>query len=272
MRDSMRYVNHLNEEIKFGEGNITISENNFRDYAWKYSTLYSQISSFKKDIQTKTLPVIISGSDYKQNANNLFQIIEKDVLANKPGRMYVGDYYLTGFLYGNVKKTYTSTNIIELSLNFVTDKGFWVKEVTTTYRISGGSEGLTGGKGYPYDYPYGYLSTANAKTITNTSVNDSEFILTIYGAVSSPSFSIAGNVYGVNTDLLTGEYLTIDTKNKTIIKTSSRGEKTNLFSLRDRENGYIFKPIPSGQYSVIASTNCNYDITLLMERSEPVWI
>ena len=51
MLDKLTYISSTNREIHFGEGNIIINTNAFRDYEWKYSQSYKRITDFSKDVK-----------------------------------------------------------------------------------------------------------------------------------------------------------------------------------------------------------------------------
>lgn len=271
MRDSMRYVNHNNEVINFGSANILINENDFRNYEWTFNSLYNRITSFERKIRKNTLPVIVVGSDAKTVANNIFEIIEKDVLTTQAGRMYIGDHYLTGFFYASSKKEYTTDGVIQFDLTFVSDQGFWIKEFPYIYRVnmerSGGDKGL----GYSYGYPYGFNSPISSQNLVNASFVPSNAIITIYGYVINPKVIIGGNVYQVLTTVNAGEQLVINTKEKSAIVISSKGEKRSVYALRNLES-YLFEKVKTGTSKVICDPDFNFNVTLLEERSEPAWI
>lgn len=275
MNDSLKFVNHLNEVVLFNQKGVVIDENDFRDYEWSYTKQYNKIVNWTRSITKKKLTVKIYGDKQKELKNKIFEILEKDVLANKTGRMYVGDYYINGYFYASDKEDYTSGSYTTIKLQFVTDEAYWKKESYYLYRIegySGGTNQSNGTPSYPYDYAYDYASSISIGKIINESFVPVNFKAIIYGAVVNPSIVIGGNIYRVNVELLNNEYLTIDTLKKTITKTSARGEITNCFYLRDMDADYVFEKIPTGSQSFVANPETNVDITLYEERSEPKWI
>ncbi len=266
----MRYINHIGEVIDFGAGNILINENDFRNYSWKHTALYSKIAYFSKDIVTKSLPVIVYGEKRIETANRIYEIIERDVIGEKMGKMCIGDYYIKGYFYASEKEEYTSSNSITIKLKFISDQENWIKENLYTYRLNDLVENDRG-LGYAYGYPYDFLSSINTQNLYNTFFADANLILRIYGPVINPSITIADNMYQVNTELLANEYLTINTLEKTIIKTTSKGAEINEYAKRSLAN-YVFKKIPAGTNNVVANPDCNFDIVIIEERSEPKWI
>lgn len=272
MRDRMRYVNHLNEIFDFGSANVLINENDFRNYKWTYNTQYEKITSFEKRIKNQMLTVQIVGRNSRTIANKLFEIIEKDVLTNQAGRMYVGDYYLTGYFYASNKKDYTQGTTLKIELSFVSDQAYWIKETPYIFRIDDeGTGGDEKGLGYDYGYPYDFSSPISSQNLVNTSFVPANFILNVYGQVVDPQIIIGGNIYQVNVTLGSNAILSINSKDKTVIVTDSKGVKTSAFANRNPEH-YIFEKIKTGSLRVFCTPECNFDVVLLEERSEPIWI
>lgn len=272
MNDYFKFINSQGEVVNFGTIGLIINENDLRDFAWSYTSQYGSIVDFKRGITKKKIKAKVYGDNLKNLKNQLFEKLEKDVLARKKGKLYIGNYYIGGYFISSKKKNYTINGLTELTLEFVTDEMFWKKETSFNYRI--GNEGSEDERGlkYPYDYPHDYSSSVNVGYITNASFTPCNFRLIIYGAVENPTAIIAGHTYKVNTAIASNEYLTIDSLNKTITVTNSRGEITNHFKDRDLTAGYIFEKIPVGDVYTVLSIPTNYDLILIEERSEPEWI
>lgn len=268
----MKYINHKGQAFSFCQANVVIDENDFRNYQWSYNSQYNKITSFEKKIKTQSLMVKIVGSDARTTANELFEVVEKDVLAKSPGKMYVGDYYLSGYFYASKKANYTNANEINVTLSFASDQVYWIKENPFVFRINDeGSGGSRLGLGYAYGYPYDFSSPISSQNLKNTSFVPVNFALEIFGPVVNPSIIIAGHTYQVNKTLLSNEMLLIDSIKKQIIHTNQRGVKSSAFAQRNYQS-YIFEKIPTGNNKIICTPECNFNITLFEERSEPVWI
>jgi hypothetical protein len=271
MRDSVVYINHLNQSVTLGDASILLNENSIRDYSWKYDSLYSKIINLKKEIYTFSIPITIISENKEEVANSLFEIFEKDILSFSPGALWIGDYYIQGFMIAKKNKNFVYNRIMDITLTFVTDSKFWRKNTKFVFRLNNSSS-TEDGLGFPYDYPYDFLSPISIQNLNNTSYVASDFIMVIYGSISNPAIAIAENTYQVNCDVGSNEYLTINSKDRTIILTESDGTKTNKFAYRDTSAGNIFEKIPTGTCSVSMATDCNLDITIIEERSEPEWI
>ncbi|MDQ5984290.1 MAG: hypothetical protein RUMPE_01337 [Eubacteriales bacterium SKADARSKE-1] len=267
---NLKYINHLNETIEFYSENYFVDSYKLRDYSWNYDTDFNKIKNFNRlGVTSKKLTVSVLASSAQTAIslyNSLFETFEADVLAQSPGKFYIGDYYFTGFVSDSTKSSYSSAqNLLTLELNIISDTNIWTRE--TSYSFS--KDQTISGHGYVYGYPYNYASGAN-KNILNDSLADSNFKLTIYGAASNPEVYFGDHLYSIETDLETNEYLEIDSKSKTIYKVQSDGTRVNALNSRDRDN-YIFQKIPTGTVSVSWNNNFGFDITLFDERSEPKW-
>ena len=175
------------------------------------------------------------------------------------------------FITGSSKSDYLlNKSYLNNKITIHSDYAYWINEKTTKFNY-----GLTqkGGTNLDYnrDFPHDYSSNLLGSTLNNESFAPCNFIITIYGACNSPYITISGHTYGINADIAANEFITVNSIDKTIIKTGADGKKTNCFNLRYKDS-YIFEKIPSGQLNVSSNTFFKFDITVLDERSEPKWI
>ena len=273
MLEKFIYTNHLGESLEFGKDCLFVNENDLRDFAWQITSKNNRISGFKKGIVQKTIPVILkcnSEAEGIQLRNQLFEVFEKDVLAQKHGKIQIGDYYLRCYITGSKKTQYLiNKDYMLVSLTVQTDLPEWVKETTTIFNTNAGNS--TSQLDFPYDYPFDYGNAYANLQINNTDIVASNFIIVIFGAVQNPSLFIGGHEYSVNVLVDTGEYLTIDSINKTVVLTKVNGEQINCFNNRNKQS-YIFEKIPSGSSTInLVNQEMHFNITLLEERSEPRW-
>lgn len=273
MLDKMRYINHMNEVLDFGTSKLYVNENDLRDFAWEVTSKNNRISGFKKGIVTKTIPIIMKVDTVEEGIqlrNKLFEVFEKDVLAVKHGKIIIGDYYLKCFITESSKTEYLiHKSYMKINVKVSTDFPYWVKESTTKFNYDKVVERGTN-LDYNRDFPSDYSSNLLGTTLQNSNFVASNFKMNIYGACNSPVVTIAGHDYAVNVELASNEYLTIDSTNKTIIKTNANGKIENCFNLRNKTS-YIFEKIPAGTLNVASSSNFKFDVTLLEERGEPKW-
>lgn len=279
MLEKIKYINHMMEEMMWGESGIFVNYNNLRDFSWSYSSENNRISGFYKGIVKKTVPIIIYCQNEEEGLakrNALFELCEKDVIAVQYGKIIIGDYYLKCYVTGSKKSKYLEhKGYMETSLTITTDLPSWVKETKTMFRSLGSDDesGTVGGKNfdYNYDFPHDYTSEMNDKRLNNTGFINTQFQLVIYGACTNPAISINGHTYQVNVELSDNEYLTIDSMTRKITLTKYDGSTVNCFSKRNRDS-YIFEPIPPGSNIINWNGAFGFDVILLDERSEPKWI
>ena len=273
MQERLKYVNHLNEVIDFGRNGIYVGSSNLHDYNWSVQTKNDGISSFRKTVTSRTLPVSIFCPTVEAGVaarNRLMEVAEKDVLAQKPGRLVVGDYYYKCYITESKKGSYLrSRQLMEAKLTIMSDAPYWVKETTHAFRnIAEESAGKN--LDFAVDHPFDYFSGIGTKELKNTDFVGTNFRMVIYGACSNPAVYVSGHLYQVNCEVDANAYLTIDSVSKRIYVTANDGTVTNVFNLRNRDS-YIFKKIPPGKSIVTWDGDFGIDITLLEERSEPKW-
>lgn len=271
--NQISYTNHRNEVLQFGQNGLYILDNELHNYAWNY-TLDKIIGSFNRGIVTKKITIAIASKDRNeaiQTINKIVEITDKDILANEYGTLRWNDYYLKCYITKSEKTSFENRNgLITAELELVTDKPAWTRETETTY-MKGSGSGTGKNLDFPFDFPYDFASPSTVKSLKNTAFSDSDFKLIIFGQVSNPEIYINGHLYSVNGYIAQGEYLTIDSKNKTVILTQNDGTEVNWFKNRNKDS-YIFQKIPTGELPVSwDSINFGFNITLYEERSEPRW-
>lgn len=269
----LTYKNHINETVEFGVNGLWFVGTELHDYAWSYTANNGKIENFNRGIVEKKINVVIACKTKAQGINYMNQIIEcseKDILDKIPGTLYFGGYYLKCYLTKSKKSKFIERKgYIEIELTVLTDSPSWIKETIKSFSKS--SSG-TGGKNldYAFDFPYDFTSPSAVQKLVNTGFSDTDFKLIVFGEVTNPSIYIGGNLYEVNCYVANGQYLTIDSKNKTITITKINGELVNHFKDRNKDN-YIFTKIRSGEVPVSWIGEYSFEITLYEERSEPKW-
>lgn len=275
MLDNFIFENHLGLRFVGLDHGVYMNYNGLRDYSWSYEAINSKISRFYRPVQSQKIPLVVyctSDAEAISVKNRLHELAESDIVAKIPGKIYIGDYYVTGYITGSVKSDYLVTKrLCKLSLSFVSDNWAWYREQKHIFLPgSNTGDGVAGGFDLPYDYPFDYVMNTVGKQITIDAIRNSPFKITIYGEVDNPSIMIGDHTYAVNGRLRQGETLLIDSLTKTIIFTDVNGRTENWFDRRIR-NSYIFESIPPGQPSITWNGSFGFDLTIIEERSEPRW-
>lgn len=282
--ETFRYVNHLNETLTDMDSKVWVNESDLHDYEWDTITQSDKISGFTRGITQKSLPLrIIADTEEEkwQILNQIYEIAEKDILSKSYGKFWVGDYYFKCYVLKTKKSDYRKRafRYAANEITLVSDYPYWIKETVHVFLrrdddSSGGDAPIVTTKrnfDYNYDFPYDYLSAEGVRKLYNPSFTASNFRMIIYGSAHNPQVKIGDYTYQVNVDLLSSEYITIDSVEKTIIKTKFDGTKENVFGDRNKES-YIFQKIEAGNNSVIWDGSFRFDVVLFDERSEPLWI
>lgn len=282
MLEKVKFVNHIQEEMSWGENGIYVNSNDLHDYSWDYTSDNNRISSFNKGVATRAVPLIICCCSEEEGIavrNRLLEITEKDVLAAEHGRIIIGDYYMKCYITGSKKSNYLlDKKYMETTLTVATDYPQWVKETLVSFYINGDvvsdmEEDPSEKRNLDYnvDFPYDYMSEMKGRTLNNTGFAGVNFRLTIFGAAVNPVIYIGGHCYQVNCHIEENGFLTIDSMAKTILLTKPDGTTENQFHQRNRES-YIFEKIPSGDNIVTWDKTFGFDVVMFEERSEPKWI
>lgn len=262
----------MNEKIEFGTNGIYANYNELRDYNWNYDVQLGRITGFKGETTEKTLPVVILCDSEDVGIclkNKLLEIPEKDVLSTKPGKLYIGDYYLKCYIVGGKRENYLADKrYLQTALTIVTDYPFWIME--KVYYFSQSEITSTDNKKYAYKYSYRYANGLSNLDIINDHYTECNFLMRFYGPITKPLVVIGGHQYFVDIVLEEGEYLEIDSIAETVTKVMVSGIRTNSFHNRDKKNS-VFRKIQTGRQVISWSGKFDFDITIYQERSEPKW-
>lgn len=274
MLDKFTHTNSKGETLDFLSLGIFANENELRDYEWSYTTSdANRIKRFYKGVVTKTIPFVFYCDESKANEikNKFYEHFDIDVMTQNKGYFTINDYNLYCYAYKSTKSTYTtSKQLLNISLDIVTDEAQWLKKTLHSFNFKK-SESVGDACKYTLTYPYIYYDFINNAVLNNNAFIESNMIIRVYGACSSPIIRIGDNIYSVeDVTLEENEFYEIDTKEKTIYKFDSYGNATNIFNLRNKKYD-CFKPIPIGQNVVSVNDTIKLDIMIIEYRSEPRW-
>lgn len=264
----LKFINHYGEVINFGEDRLFINESDLHDYEWDYDVNNKRIVNFDNPTKKSTLDVFAVGENRNEIANHFFEVINKDVLENVPGRIVLGDYYLEGYFVAKENSKYKSGIGIKMTVDFISTNR-WIKE--TKYSFYPEEQVVEGDLDYPHDYPHDYMKKATNQQIINDGYMPCDFEMIFFGEQEAPTIYINDHIYQVFTDLGAGEYLKINSLTKKITKILNDGTEINVFNDRNKES-YIFEKIAVGKATVVRDTDARFDLTLIEQRSEPKWI
>lgn len=266
------YVNNRGIKLDLLLRPYRIQTGDIFDSKWDYESIVSggrgKIKRFTKGIRTKTLLLGIMSSSkqsFYDALNHFYEVTEQDVLAEIPGKLYVGDYYLNCYIFASKKTDWEyDCDVLDNEISLVTDYPFWIKE--TGYTFKSADIASTDNKRYGHRYGYRYANGLKDTYIVNEHFDSVHFKLRIYGKCVNPLINIGGHSYMVHTILQEGEYLEIDSMQETVFKTMLNGTKVNLFHYRGRD---VFTKILPGRQQISWDGKFDFDIILFEERSEP---
>lgn len=278
MAQLVRYVNSKGRSMDLSSNfTVRIKKKTAGFYNYEYTPDVTQlamgvrVNRFTKGAAQYEMTIDFSGSR-EERADNLqafFEMADYDVAMNKPGRLYVGDQYADGFIVKSEVERYDDRyRTIGKKCTFYLPYPYWIEDRTIRYKAIDGQTG--GGIEFPIGFPLDMGRTSGGKsTVNNTHYIPTSFLLTFYGPCVNPLIAIGGNVYKVNTTVASGEYLEIDSINKTVRRKTSSGF-VNEYNNREKTQS-IFEPIQPGVNTLIWSGAFGFDLTLHQERSELKW-
>lgn len=201
--------------------------------------------------------------------DRLNEIADIDIIEQKPGKLWVGDYYLECYITELDPKDYDDIfYTVDVDATIEAFTPYWVNKSMHTFH----SYGITSNynKRYPGRYPYRYANGLKSNYLINPNYTPSNFQMIIYGPVVNPQVTVGNNTYLVNIVLEEGEYLLIDSRNKTITKFLKNGEKVNAYHNRQKGKEF-FEKIRTGRQIVQWTGKFDFDIIVIEERSAPKW-
>lgn len=275
MLEKIIFRNHLGEEIESGQGGFYVNSNDLRDYTWSYEESSDRIVGFKRGVVKKSIPIVILTENEEKAVclkNWITTLSEKDVCDMNPGRIIINGCYMRGYIYESKKtKYYYNKRFLQSTLKFVSDEPQWITEIKKTF-YPVGSDSEHPYLDYDYDYDYDYTPSITQSDYINLEhYAPCNFQLKIYGPAINPAVTIGGIVRQVYTTLEAGQYLLIDSRDKTVKRVLNDGSVLNEFDNRRRGTKSIFEPIIPGMNEVTWNNAFGFDLTLFIERSEPEW-
>lgn len=276
LRDyKIKYVSSQGIELDMSGNGIDAHGNNMHSWEFEAVALNDRVVGMSRKLPELEIALIVvadTDADGIAAKNALYEIPASDRVSMTPGRLYLNDWYLTGYVKSvTVDNFWQTRKAAQYVLTFVATEPLWTREVTKTFTAQS-SDGLD----YPYDFMFDFASASSTDTITNENYAPSFIRIAIQGAAQNPYITIGGNEYKVNVNVQAGEYLEIDGLNKTIEVIGTDGTRTNVF---DKRNGlqvvgsghYIFEKIAAGELPVIYSNGLTFSVTVIEQRAEPRW-
>lgn len=271
----VKYVNSKGVEVNLNKEPYKMLVSDLLDYEWEVITSANRITGFGYTVKEKVLNIDVHrnrDAGARENMNRLTEIFETDILSGAPGRLYIDEQYMICYIKSSEKDNWETDRIIQGEYGIVTDNPFWITEKHFSFQKKTSKEKIFEYLDHPYDFEYDLLAEPyGMDKIEGGTSSDSHFKMIIYGPAVFPEVFIGGHKYRVNTVVAEGEYLTIDSREQTVVRCMIDGTKINEFDNREHEGHSVFKKIPAGNVEVEWNGSFGWDIMLFEERSEPRW-
>ena len=279
MREGAKYVNHLGRSVDLNGDGAYLSSGELSDWSIGYAILNGRIASFfrePREIPAVAAIICDTGAEGLAKRDEIYEAAAVDVEAAKPGRLYVGDWYMSGFVVGSRKDRYWySGAAADYELTFASDDPRWTLEHSLSFAPGSNRDG---GLTYPRDYPHSYGTTMGSVALENPSFLPSAAKIVVYGPAANPYVIVAGNRYEVEVSVPDGGHLVIDGAARTPTITLVHGDGTaeNVFHRRrgtQKKGGgsYVFEPVPPGVSSVMWDGSFGFDLVIHEKRDERRW-
>lgn len=262
----VKYVNSINQEINFIARNLLPTSGYLHKRKWIVNG-----DDVEKDSMTYNLTLTLRGSleIRKEQLDKICDIFEYDLLHNKKGKLYFGDYYLSCYIVSSETQVNANLNSrTDINIEIYSSNQDWILEHEFNFKkIVVEYDNPT----FSMSFPIKFGNTPGTSSLNIDVLSDSKFNMIVYGPVNDPSIEIGGNLYNVHVELDENEYLISDYENRTIEVVSVNGYRRDVFNKRNKDNDF-FKKIKNGYNTVSWSGNFGFDIIVFEERSEPKWI
>lgn len=141
MLEKFVFENHLGQRFEGLPNGVYLNYNDLRDYSWSYDSINNRISRFYRSLKNRKLPLVVKCSSDEEAVavkNRLHELAEADIEAKIPGKIFVGDYYTSGYITASTKSNYLITKqLCYIELTLTSDDPAWYREQTYAFHIGG---------------------------------------------------------------------------------------------------------------------------------------
>lgn len=279
MRDKIYYYNHKNVlQLTLNEYPYFSEPSDLFDWVWDFNDQFGRLNTFRRNKDKLGLNIVIDG-DYAHRHNDLCDIFNADVLANKPGYLLLNGWKLYCYIIEAENSVVFDSNrkssFVVKSINST-----WIRESTTTYNGTasgggGGDEDL--GRDYTFEdsilgrgYNYGYNMPESHYASIDLPGTSNGFEAIIYGPQVDPVIYLNNEPVRVFVTLEANQRLRIvsDGSTKTIEILEPNGASTDAFVYRDKDHTPF---LTLGQHTELTFGSVRFEFTVIERRSQPTW-
>lgn len=274
---NISYVNSKGDRIYLTkEPYMMLADTEIFNPEWKIKFQDKKyIKNIYKECLDDSIQIRVSGknyTDYLNNLNALFDVMEYDMLNDKSGKLYLNDFYLNCRIYEFKKPDkFLLVPQATVECSICSDGAFmWNKDVIHQIKWK---DYITSeiGKKYPYRYPYRYISQNSHHMTINLDIQADvypEFI--IYGKANDPLIQINDILYGAFVELDKNEILVVNSELGKIY--TQRGQATtNVFNRRFNNDMLNEFPLDTRRLNIYWNNDFDFDLILHEKRGEPIY-
>lgn len=282
---NLKYIASTGTEFDLLTDDRFVSECNAFDYEFTPVTFGkrygSKVYGFEMAQKEIEATIYVFGDNRKEQINELIAAFDYDVMNEQIGTLVCNGYSIPAYSISSSNSSNNSSYVLwdTFKRKFLCPYPFWSKqtkfelfedtaEVPEWEDIKDYLPVSEGGKA---DYEFDYMTHIGKNgTLVNNDLTGSEYVLVINGAVNGPVIHIGDKIIELDVSIGENEYVTIDSRNKTIILHRSGGTEENVFGYRDVSVD-IFTKIPRGTIEVWWEGEFTFTLALYDERTAPLW-
>ena len=276
MRKELNYYDHNGIlKLKLNSYPYISQIDEWLDWGISYEEKFGKFRNFvssKKEYKM-TVGFLTENPEDREKVDDIFS---EDVKVEKNGFIEIDGWRLPCFVVEK-KSSVLFDSERQVEYKVVSPTSIWTRSRMRTFNgvIDESSSGTDYGRDYTSDgrkYSYGYskIRSVNSSEIRIDSDN-SGFILSFYGPVSSPYVYLNGYPVGAEVEIEEGEQLRITSigNDKSIYIVRSNGEKESAFYYRDKSRTPF---ITIGKVTEVTYRDVKFDFTTVERRTSPKWI
>ena len=263
MIPEVRYVNHLGNEVLLNSSDVSCSVTDLMKWAYDTDDSNGRVRGFELGVERVTVPVAAVN---RSKSSEVYACVMEDRRAVRPGRLYVGDWYVVCYVTGASFKSWWSSPI-RMDLELTVEQHRWHRDTTEVITSRGDAAGLD----FAYDFAYDYGYTSSSVVVEDAGYDAADLTIRFYGPCVDPYATVGTNTYSVSASLGEGDYLTVSTADKTVVLTRYDGDVENAFPGIEGEyfvgsGSYIFEMLPPGVHAVVWGGS--YDLDVVVTENE----
>ena len=263
------------EPIDLSGEDYTVGQaNGLRSTAWSYSLLTAGLSGVSAAAREATLTVSARTPELFDRPSMIF---DAEMSLGEPGTLVIDGQWRQK-CYVTKTSTSAASRMVgspsTQSWTVVLLDGVWTRLMPIEHfnPVTAQDTGLD----LPNNLPLDLAAGGYTRYVQNDSLAPEDWIMTIFGPVTSPHITIGSNIIELTGSIPAGAYVVIDSRTRTITLTNSDGTSQNVFDWGVRSTGvgsgnYVFERIPAGQQTVSWPSSFSFDLQLVESRTDPTW-